>query len=118
MDGYIIEYEPFGHSERMNFNYTLYGRLNQKKDMKNVIYYKKGMLDKTQYKKLDGKRVFVRSLDDVSIEQLRIFADVSVSPASLDISEEELTTGEEYWMGIAKKRGLNVRYLREPVKRD
>lgn len=113
MDGYILSYKAYDNGSRVLLNHTLFGRLISKKNKRqNISYYKRGMLDKTPFKRLGHGRIFVKSLSDISIEELRVFGDIQTQPTTLDIGVDELITGEEYWADKAHNQGKIIRPCR------
>lgn len=98
-------------------HHILFGRLTYRDYRgKKYIYYVQGMLDKTPFIRLVNSKIFVLNLDDVNVEELRIFADIEVEEYEKVISFDELKTGEEYWRNVAKEKELDFHVRRNTKK--
>lgn len=117
MDGYKIKYKAFDKGSRVILNHALFGRLISRQTKKNVVYYQRGMLDDVAFYRIKGGEIFVTSLDKLSIEELRIFGDISVEKCSLDIDEDKMVTADEYWTEKAKDRSVIMRQCRSSYQR-
>ena len=113
MEGYLIKYKAFDKGSRVLLNHTLFGRLISKKNKrKKIAYYKKGMLHDVEFKRIKNGQIFVKSLDKIYVEDLRMFGDINITQTKMDIEETEFITGYEYWAKVAKNRNLLMRPCR------
>jgi hypothetical protein len=67
------------------------------------------MLDKTPFLKVIERRIFVTSLTNIYMEQLKIFGEITVEEVERDYPIEKLTTGEDYWHNMAQEKGLDFK---------
>ena len=110
MNGYILTYTPFDNTSRVHLNHTLFGRLMHiKYKDKKYVYYIPGMLDNVLYTRIKRCKIFVSTLTDVNLEELRIFGDIIVQEKDEDIPEEELMNGKDFWFAHGKEKGLVVK---------
>jgi len=110
MKGYIIRYKPYDNNSRVNLHHTLFGRIMYRNYRgRKYAYYVQGMLDKTPFIRLMDSKIFVRDIDNINFEELRIMADVITEECNRELILESLKTGEEYWQEFAKEKGLPIR---------
>ena len=55
---------------------------------------------------MDSK-IFVLNIDDINLEELRIFADIFVEECERELTIDSLKTGEQYWFDISKEKRLD-----------
>jgi len=106
MKGYFLKYRAFDNGTRTLLNHTLFGRLMKTKNKRRgikIAYYRKGMLDKIPYKKIKNGLIFLKSLQGIYLEELRVLGDVSIYDGELDVSDIDFITGREYWYKNAVK---------------
>jgi len=119
MKGYMITYKPFGPKERVSLHHILFGRLIYRNYRgKKYSYYVQGLLDKIPWIRIMDAKIFVLNIDDVNLEELRIFADIVVEECEREITIESLKTGEEHWFDISKEKGLECHVRRKKIKRS
>jgi hypothetical protein len=107
MRGFLIEFKPFDDSSRIKLYHILFGRnVYRNQRGRRYAYYSPGMLDKTPFLKVIERRIFVTSLTNIYIDQLKILGDITVEEVERDYPMERLFTGEDYWQNIAKEKGL------------
>jgi hypothetical protein len=110
MHGYIIDFKPFDADSRIKLYHMLFGRnVYRNYRGKRYAYYSPGMLDKTPFLKVIERRIFVTSLTNIFIEQLKILGDITVEEVERDYSMEKLSTGEDYWHNMAQEKGLDFK---------
>jgi len=110
MIGYVIEYQPFDSNSRVHLNHILFGRLLYRNQRgRKYSYYVQGMLDKTPFIRLMGSKIFVRTIDDINLEELRIFGDMLVTEEDREIDPSSMKTGEDHWKSMAREKGLQFR---------
>ena len=110
MKGFIITYNPYDNNSRVSFHHILFGRIMYRSYRgKKYAYYVQGMLDKTPFMRIMDSKIFVRNLENINFEELRIMAEVSKEEHEYDLFPENLKTGEEYWASFANKKGLTIR---------
>ena len=108
MIGYDITYKPFDNSSRVNLNHTLFGRLIYRNYRgKKYTYYVQGMLDKTPYIRIVNSKIFLLNIDNINIEELRIFGDITVKECERELTIDSLHTGEQHWHTMSKEKGLD-----------
>jgi len=106
--GYLITYKPFDGISRATFHHVLFGRLTTRNYRnKKYTYYKPGMIHKTPFIRIINSKIFVIDLENINVEELRIFGDITVDECERELTIDSLKTGEEYWRDIAKERGLD-----------
>ena len=110
MKGYIIEFKPFDDDSRIKLYHILFGRnVYRNYRGKRYAYYTPGMLDKNPFLKVIERRIFVTSMTNIYIEQLKILGNIIVEEVERDYPMEKLSTGEDYWRNMAKERGLDFK---------
>lgn len=118
MKGTIITYKPFDNSSRVTLHHILFGRLTYRNYRgKKYSYYVQGMLDKTPFLRVVNSKIFVLDMGNINLEELRIFADITLKECEREISIDSLKTGEEYWNDVAKERGLDFHVRKNKSKR-
>jgi len=117
MKGYAISYKPFDNSSRVNLHHTLFGRLTYRKYRnKRYSYYVQGMLDQTPFIRVMDGKIFVLNLDEINLEELRIFGDITTEECERELTIDSMKTGEEYWRGIAQEKELEFYVRRKKVR--
>ena len=107
--GYIITYKTKDACSRTNFHHTLFGRiLYRKYRKKQYAYYIPGMLDRTPFIRLMNTRIFIKNLDDIDFNEISIFSDIDIKEVERNIDLNSLKTGEEYWLSVAKEKGVET----------
>jgi len=110
MKGYVIEFKAHDTNSRIRLYHMLFGRnVYRNYRGKRYAYYVPGMLDKTPFCKIIECRIFVTSLINIHIEQLKILGDIRIEEQEKDYPMEKLYTGEDYWSNIAKEKGLDFK---------
>jgi len=113
MKGYLITYKPFDNSSRVSLHHTLFGRLTYRNYRgKKYSYYVQGMLDETPFIRVMDGKIFVLNIDDINLEELRIFGDISTEEQERELTIDSMKTGEQYWKDISKEKGLDF-YVRK-----
>ena len=113
MNGYILHYKPFDDICRVNLHHTLFGRILYRNNRGNkYVFYIQGMLDNTPFTRLADRKIFVIDLQNINLEELRIFAEISITECDMDLSEDKFKTGMEYWTEKANSKMLPVRIRR------
>ncbi len=107
--GYIITYSAKDNNSRTNFHHTLFGRLMYRNyRSKKYAYYVPGMLNNTYFTRIMNSKVFITKLDDIDFSELEIFSNINIEEVNKDILQKSLKTGKEYWLSIAKEKGLDI----------
>ena len=110
MKGYTITYKAFTNNNRAQLNFVLFGRIIQRRTkVRSYGYYKKGMLDNIEFFRIKSGQIFVKSLDGINFEDLRMFGEVNVVEDELNITDADLLTAEEYWYNHAMQKGIIYR---------
>ena len=113
MNGFIIYYKPFDTLCRVNLHHTLFGRILYRNNRGNkYVFYIQGMLDNTPFVRLADRKIFVIDMQDINLEELRIFAEISITECDQDISDDMFKTGQEYWEEKATSKELPIRIRR------
>ena len=108
MNGHTLKYKPFDNSSRVNLHHTLFGRLIYRNYRgKKYSYYVQGKLDKTPFIRIVDSKIFVLNIDNINLEELRIFGDITVEESERELTIDSLRTGEQHWKDIAKEKGLD-----------
>jgi len=109
MNGYIITYKPLDINSKVNFHHILFGRLLTRiyKGEKRIVYVK-GILHDFQFKRLENSKIYVTTIENINIEELKIFARINIEETN-DIYDD-LKTGEQYWKDVASKKGKEIYY--------
>jgi len=116
--GIIISYKPFDNSSRVTLHHILFGRLTYRNYRgKKYSYYVQGMLDKTPFIRVVDGKIFVLDMENINLEELRIFGDITTEECEREITINSLKTGEEYWYDVAKERGLDFYVRKHKSKR-
>ena len=110
MKGLLIKYIPKDKNARVLLNHTIFGRVLYKNYRgRKYAYYVQGELDDRRWLRPRLGSVFVVEYEDILDELkdwLRIFGDATFDIVNMDIKEEDLHTGEEYWRNIVSKKQL------------
>jgi hypothetical protein len=110
LKGFIINFEAFDDDARIKLYHMLFGRnVYRNYRGKRYAYYTPGMLDKTPFLKVIERRIFVTSMVNIYVEQLKIFGNITVDEVERDYPMEKLTTGEDYWHNMAQEKGLDFK---------
>jgi len=116
--GFLITYKPFDNISRVTLHHTLFGRLTYRKYRnKKYVYYSPGMLDEIPFIRIINSKIFVLNIDNVNMEELRIFGDITVKESERELTIDSLKTGEQYWKDIAKEKGLDFHVKKRKQKR-
>ena len=119
MKGYLISYKPFDSKSRVSLHHILFGRLTYRNYRgKKYSYYVQGTLDTIPWIRIMDSKIFVINIDDINLEELRIFADIIVEECERELTIDSLKTGEQYWKDIAKEKGLDFHVRRKKDKRS
>ena len=114
MKGFIITHKPFDNSSRVTLHHVLFGRLTYRNYRgKKYTYYVPGMLDSVPFIRIMNSKIFVLDIDKINLEELRIFADITVEEGDREITIDSMKTGEQYWKDVSKERGLECHVRRK-----
>ena len=117
MKGYTITYKPFDNSSRVTLHHILFGRLTYRNYRgKKYSYYVQGMLDQTPFLRVVDGKIFVLNLDEINLEELRIFGDILTEECEREITIDSMKTGEQYWRDASKEKGLDFHVRRKKHK--
>lgn len=110
MNGFIIEFKAFDNASRIKLYHMLFGRnIYQEYRGRKTAYYVPGMLDKTPFCRIVERKIFVTSLVNINIDQLKVLAEVTIEEVDKDFSMEKLVIGEDYWYNIAVEKGVEFK---------
>jgi hypothetical protein len=110
MHGYLIYYKPYDSNCRVGMHHILFGRLEYKNNRGHkYALYIAGMLDDTPFARIKDRQIFTPDISEINFEELRIFADVSVTETEMDISDDLFKTAKDYWYDKAHSRGIPVK---------
>lgn len=106
MIGKVITYKPKDAYSRVLLHHTLFGRISSKtyRD-KTTHYYKNGLLDRILFVKLEDSKIFVKDLEGIDIELLKLFGEITIEDSEQN-DNIQMQTGYDYWNTIAIKRGI------------
>jgi len=117
MKGYTLKYKVFDSSSRINLHHILFGRIIYRNSHgKKYAYYIQGMLNKTPFIRIMNSVIFVLNLENINLEELRIFADITVKETEREINIESMKTGEQYWRDISIEKELPFHIKKRNVK--
>ena len=117
--GYTISYKPKDSGSRTLFHHTLFGRIVYRNYRgRKYAYYAPGILDDILFARLLDGKIFVESIENIDIDLLNIFGDITISSEERDEEEISLKTGKEHWQHIASEKNLLMRTKRSSRKKN
>jgi len=111
MEGFYLSYRTIDAKSNTLLNHSLYGRLVYRNYKgKRYASYVSGMLHNIPFSRIKNSTVFLKTLDGIDLEMLKIFGDATIERGFLEKCEFE--TAEEHWKKIVNEKGLVMKYGR------